>query len=164
VLLIEADRAPYSDRRPRFGLVDVLACGADLPRAFVEHSGGGYTLLPFGGRTIDKRASTSALMSGVTLRAALRLCRRWFDIVVIDGPPVLDSGQARLLARQADLTAFVVEWDKTSPANVKEALNRLDAEDVTFVLNKVDIERYRLFEPAQSVRLAAKAEVLSRAA
>lgn len=164
VLLIEADRAARSDTRPRFGLVDVLERGADLQRAFVEVPARGYTLLPFGGRSLDKNASTSALMSGVTLRATLRLCRRWFDIVVIDGPPALNSGHAKLLARQSDLAAFVIEWDKTSPASVKEALERLDAADATFILNKVDINRYRLFDPERSSRLAAKAEELSSAA
>lgn len=164
MLLVEADRAPYSDKRPRFGLVDVLERGEDLQRAFVERAADGYALLPFGGRTIDKRASTGALMSGATLRAAMQLCRSWFDVVAIDGPPVLESGHAKLLARQADLTAFVAGWDKTSPANVREALDRLDAEDAMFILNKVDIHRYRLFDPAQSRRLAAKAEELSRAA
>lgn len=164
VLLVEADRARLSNRRPGFGLIDVLALGTDLQRAFVEREADGYTFLPFGGRNADKTNSQSALMSGITLRAALRLCRSWFDFVVIDGPPVLDSGHTGFLARQANQTVFVVEWDKTSRANVIEALERLVATQTTLILNKVDIARYRLLEPAQSYRLATQAEDVSRAA
>ena len=164
VLLVEADRAPSSDTRPRFGLIDVLERGSDLKRAFVESETEDYTLLPFGGRTLDKNARANAAMGGLTLRAALQLCRRWFDFVIVDGPPVLDSGQAKLLAREAGQTLFVVEWDRTSQLSVNEALDRLDSSQTILLLNKVDIERYRLLDPGQSRSLAAQAGYFSRAA
>src|ERR1700722_3419427 len=164
VLLVEADRAPSSDTRPRFGLIDVLERGSDLKRAFVESETEDYTLLPFGGRTLDKNARANAAMGGLTLRAALQLCRRWFDFVIVDGPPVLDSGQAKLLAREAGQTLFVVEWDRTSQLSVNEALDRLDSSQTILLLNKVDIERYRLLAPGQSRSLAAQGGYFSRAA
>lgn len=161
VVLIEADRP---NGRRRFGLIDVLERGEDLERALVERPLEGYTLLPFGGRDADERAPTSALMNGVTLRAALTLLRRWFDIIVIDGPPALGSSHAKTLAREADLTALVVEWDKTVASDARAALDRLDARESTLVINKVVAERYRLFEPEQSRRLAEQAEAHLRAA
>jgi uncharacterized protein involved in exopolysaccharide biosynthesis len=164
VLLIEADRAPKSKARPRFGFIDVLERGEDLRRALVEHPSEGYTLLPFGGRTAGARAPIGALMSGVTLRATLRLLRRWFDVIVIDGPPALESSHARQLAAQADVTAFVVEWDKTSAANVTESLERLNPEAAAIVFNKVDVKRFKLFDPAGSRRLSTRADEISRAA
>ena len=156
VLLVEADRAPLANTQRRFGLIDVLERGSDLKRAFVEGEPGGYTLLPFGGRTLDKNAPPNVAMSGLTLRAALRLCRRWFDFVVVDGPPVLEAGHAKLLAREADETLFVVEWDRTNQASVNEALDRLDSGTTILLLNKIDIARYSLFDPAQSRSLAAQ--------
>lgn len=163
VLLVEADRPASSNGRRRFGLIDALERGADLARALVERPTGGYTLLPFGGRTLDDRAPLSALMTGVTLRAALTLLRRWFDVIVIDGPPA-ETPHAKPLAREADLTALVVEWDKTATSNARAALDRLDARESALVINKVDIERYKLFEPERSRRLAAQVEARSRAA
>ncbi len=163
VLLVEADRPASSNGRRRFGLIDALERGADLARALVERPTGGYTLLPFGGRTLDDRAPLSALMTGVTLRAALTLLRRWFDVIVIDGPPA-ETPHAKPLAREADLTALVVEWDKTATSKARAALDRLDARESALVINKVDIERYRLFEPERSRRLAAQVEARSRAA
>lgn len=164
VLLVEADCTLPLNKRRRFGLFDALARGADVQRAFVDQETERYTLLPFGGRSAGKTRSANAVMSSMKLRAALQLCRRKFDFVVIDGPPVLEAGNAGFLARQADQIVFVVEWDATSRANVSEALEGLGAGQTTLVLNKVDVRRYRLFEPAQSYRLAAKPEDVSRAA
>jgi uncharacterized protein involved in exopolysaccharide biosynthesis/Mrp family chromosome partitioning ATPase len=163
-LLVEADRTPPSNGRPRFGLVDVLKRGSDLQRAFIENEEEGYTLLPFGGRTLGKGASAGGLMVGLNLRAMLRLCNRWYDFVVIDGPPVLEASHAKILAQQATEIVFLVEWDKTSQASVKEALNRLDGDAKLLLLNKIDVTRYRLFDPDQSRSLAAQIEELRRAA
>ena len=164
VLLIEADRPPQSQRRPRFGLVDVLARGADLHSAFIDNTADGYAVLPFGGRYPEKSTSAMALMRSAKLRTALRDCRGWFDFVVIDGPPVLGSSYAGPLASQADQAVFVVNWDATSQSDVREALGHLGAGQTTLVLNKVDPARYRLFDPSQSYRLTAHAEYADRAA
>jgi polysaccharide biosynthesis transport protein len=158
VLLIRADRAPDTGRRPRFGLIDVLDRGADLQRAFVENASAGYTVLPFGGREPEGRPSTSALMSGVTLRALMHLCRQWFDVVVIDGPPALEAGYGPLLARQADMTVLVAEWRKTVSSEIAEAIDRLGVEDAALFFNKVDIALLRRFDPAESRRIEVQAE------
>ena len=147
VLLIRADRPPDAGRRPRFGLIDVLDRGADLQRALVENASAGYTVLPFGGREAEGRPSTSALMSGVTLRALMHLCRQWFDVVVIDGPPALEAGYGPLLARQADVTVLVAEWRKTVSAEIAEAIDRLGVEDAALFFNKVDVALLRRFDP-----------------
>jgi Mrp family chromosome partitioning ATPase len=83
---------------------------------------------------------------------------------VIDGPPVLEASHAKILAQQATEIVFLVEWDKTSQASVKEALNRLDGDAKLLLLNKIDVTRYRLFDPDQSRSLAAQIEELRRAA
>jgi uncharacterized protein involved in exopolysaccharide biosynthesis/Mrp family chromosome partitioning ATPase len=165
VLLIEADGAFEAGGRRPFGLIDVLDRGENLPGAIVLHPSDGYAILPFGGRTLGGAAPpTAALMTGVTLRATLKLLRRAFDIIVVDGPPALDAAHGRLLAAQADATAFVVEWNRTSPAQVAEALERLAVLDAALVLNKVDVKRLRLFDPAASRRLEAGSETFARAA
>ncbi len=158
VLLIRADRPTDAGRRPRFGLIDVLDSGVNLQRAFVENASAGYTVLPFGGSEAETRASTSALMSGVTLRALLHLCRQWFDVVVIDGPPALEAGYGPLLARQADVTVLVAEWRKTVSSEIAEAIDRLGVEDAALFFNKVDIALLRRFDPAESRRIEVQAE------
>jgi len=155
VLLMEADR-PSADRaRAKFGLLDVLDRGERLRAALIRRPL--YTLLPFGGAGETQRKPPAALMNGVTLRATLGLLRGWFDVIVIDGPPTLDSSYAHLLAAQADAVVLVIEWDKTAPGDVSDALARLGG-DAALLLNKADSDRLRLFDPVHSRRMAASAQ------
>ncbi|KAF2992262.1 putative tyrosine-protein kinase in cps region [Methylocystis sp. MJC1] len=153
VLLIEADKAEHGGNSG-FGLLDILDSGEDLRSALVDQASAGYTFLPYGGRTVGRRSSVGGLMSGMTLRATLNLARRWFDVIVIDGPPALEAPHARFLAAQADKTLFIVEWDKTSAEDADAALDRLDLNEVAVVYNKADAKRLRLYDPEQSQQLA----------
>ncbi len=149
VLLIEADRNEHLERPP-YGLLDVLDSGEDLEGALIDQASDGYTLLPYGGRTVRRPSSIAALMSGMTLRATLKLARKWFDVIVIDGPPTLEAPHARFLAAQADKTVFLIEWDKTSAQDANNALDRLDLREAAVVYNKANAVRLKLYDPEQS--------------
>jgi len=163
VLLVEADRRA-DGAKPGFGLLDILESGKDLESAFIELKGEPYTLLPFGGETLTHPGAVGALMSGLTMRAMLKLARQWFDIVVIDGPPALEAPHARLLAAQADRTVFLVEWGKTSAADVAAALGRLDLRKAAVLYNKTNVERLRLYDPPQSRLMEKQAAEIANAA
>lgn len=163
VLLIEADRPP-NVKRPRYGLLDVLESGEDLQGALVDQAADGYTLLPYGGRTLDPSSSIGGLMSGLTLRATLKLARKWFDVIVIDGPPALEAPHSRFLAAQADHTVFLIEWDKTSAADANAALDRLDLREAAVFYNKADAGRLRLYDPEHSRQMVTRSEDMARAA
>ena len=163
VLLIEADR-PAFVKKPRFGLLDVLESGEDLRRALLDQPAFGYTLLPFGGRTITDHNSVGGLMSGLTLRAALKLARKWFDIIIIDGPPALEAPYAPFLSTQADQTVFLVEWNKTFAMDANVALERLDLETAAVIYNKADPEQLRLYDPEQSRQMFERRDEFARAA
>lgn len=165
VLLIEADRAPGRERdRPRLGLLDVLWRGEDLESAFVKRRNAGYTLLPLGGRTVDAKVSMHAMIGGATMRAAMKVCREWFDVIVIDGPPALASTHARLLSQFADVTLLVVEWDKTDSAALTDAIDVLDPADAGLVLNKVDVAKLAQFDPESARRVATQTREFYEAA
>lgn len=163
VLLIEADR-PTELTKPRFGLLDILESGEDLQSALVEPTDFGYTQLPFGGRTLADHNNVGGLMSGMTLRAALKLARNWFDVVVIDGPPALSSAYAPFLSSQADYTVFLVEWDKTRTTDANAAFDRLDLAEAAVVYNKVDPNRLRLYDPERSRQMVDRQEEIELAA
>lgn len=163
VLLIEADRAAHL-KKPPFGLLDVLDSGEDLKGALVDQAADGYTLLPYGGRTVRRHSSVGGLMSGMTLRATIKLARKWFDVIVIDGPPALEAPHARFLAAQADHTVFLVEWDKTNVADANTALDRLDLREAAVIYNKADARRLELYDPEQSRQITVRAERLADAA
>jgi polysaccharide biosynthesis transport protein len=163
VLLIEADYNELGAERC-FGLLDVLDAGEDLKGALVDLPAEGYTLLPYGGSTLPRRSSVGGLMSGMTLRATLKLARKWFDVIVIDGPPALEAPHARFLAAQADRTVFLVEWDKTSADDAEAALDRLDLGAAAVLYNKTDAARLRLYDPDQSRQMALVGEEFPQAA
>ncbi|MGE0194008.1 MAG: GumC family protein [Methylocystis sp.] len=163
VLLIEADRKA-DEKKPGFGLLDILETSEDLKRAFIEPKDAPYTLLPYGGETLNHPRAVGGLMSGMTMRAMLKLARQWFDVVVIDGPPALEAPHARLLAAQADRTVFVIEWGKTSAADVKAALARLDLREAVVLYNKADVNGLRMYDPQQSRLMEKQADAIAKAA
>lgn len=152
VLLIEASPGEGA-ADSRLGLLDVLRRGESLPRALVDIGDSGVTVLPIGRRGAGDPAEVSALMRRSKLRDIIHECQRWFDVIVIDGPPVLGAGYASVLASVADLSIFAVEWNATDPALVREAMERLGPVEKVLVLNKVDLARYALFDPSFSARM-----------
>lgn len=156
VLLIEADRAEHI-KNPPYGFLDVLRTSENLGSAIVQQRSDGYMLLPYGGRTVKSQNDVRSLMSGMTLRAVLKLARKWFDVIVIDGPPALETKHARALALQADTTLFVIEWDKTEVAAAEKALHSLEPKQTGILFNKADVERLRLYDPERSRQIESQA-------
>ena len=147
VLLIEANKG---ESAPRFGLLDILKQGGGLPQALIDVDGeeGAVTILPFGTRGVDDPAAVAALMRSGKLRELLRECRRWFDVIVIDGPAIVGAGYGGVLASLVDLCVVCVAWNDTEESLVREALRRLGSTEAVVVLNKVDLRRYVLFNPS----------------
>ncbi len=152
VLLIEADRAEHVRKAPH-GLLDILAARENLKSALIPQPADGYMLLPYGGRCTGAQADIGALMSGVTLRALLKVARRWFDVIVIDGPPALEAPHAPFLAAQADRLLFILEWNETHRDDAAMALDRLNVAPAGVVFNKTDPTKLRLYDPGQASRL-----------
>ena len=48
-----------------------------------------------------------------------------FDLVIIDGPPILVGGDCWILSQHADRTIMIVKWGSTSPTMIEAALKQL---------------------------------------
>jgi capsular exopolysaccharide synthesis family protein len=75
---------------------------------------------------------------------ALRELRRYYDLIVIDTPPVELFSDALLVARQADGVAFIARASDTPVAMIERGLARLRGADVTVlgvVMNAHDFTR-----------------------
>jgi capsular exopolysaccharide synthesis family protein len=80
------------------------------------------------------------------MRDLLTQLRNRFDYIVIDGPPALPVIDALALSTMVDKVLFIVEWNRTSRANISEALKVLRPEAhriAGIVLNKVDLNQQR---------------------
>ena len=56
--------------------------------------------------------------------------RKQFDVIIIEGPPVLLLADSFVMGRQADLVVHVIHWRKTMKNTVVSALQRLQDQSV----------------------------------
>ena len=124
VLLIDADlRKPtfVSSRSDGYGLAHLLGTEEPLS-AYVEATQAeNLSLLPVG-RFVG---SAAELLSSNRLPAIIAEARDIYEMVVIDGPPVLGLTDAPLLGATAEATAIVIESRASRTGNVSEMVRRL---------------------------------------
>ena len=89
-----------------------------------------------------------------------------YDLVVLDSPPVLSVSDARLLARMADSTVYVVEWDRTSRREARLGFNMIlqtGAGIAGVVLSKADPRASARYGYAKFTKEAPIGKLLQRA-
>ena len=124
VLLIDADlRKPtfVSSRSDGYGLAHLLGTEEPLSAYIETTQVENLTLLPVG-RFVG---SAAELLSSNRLPAIIAEARSEYEMVVIDGPPVLGLTDAPLLGAAAEATALVVESRQSRTGNVVEMVRRL---------------------------------------
>lgn len=143
VLLIDADlRKPTfaSGRKDGMGLGHLLVSDDPLGDYIEATKTPNLSLLPVGRIS----ASAAELLSSNRLPLLVKEAQGVFDMVVIDGPPVLGLADAPLLASVVDATALVVECRGARTAEVQEMVRRLadaGARLVGVILTKVTVKR-----------------------
>ncbi len=141
VLLVDADVAhPQAMRRlgvgeGAAGLLDLVAGQAAAGETILRTNIPNLELLPAGAQ---RPASTELLASDAMRDAMMRLqARRKNQIVVVDGPPLLATNDAQVLASQVDQVIVVVASGSTPRALVEQALESIEqCPLVSTVLNK----------------------------
>lgn len=126
-LLIDADL-----RRPRVagllgldaavGLTTVLVGSTDVQHAIQVHEASGLHFLASGAKPPNP---TEILQSRVTHDLIRELCDS-YDMVIIDGPPLLPVADASVLSTIADGVILVVQHGKTTRDAVSDAIKRLE--------------------------------------
>jgi polysaccharide biosynthesis transport protein len=140
VLLVDADL-----RRPQLhsmfnlprspGLSEVLMGTVKVSAALVELPVPGLFVLPAGVSV----ASPTDLLDNERLRVLIEGFSQFFDIVVLDSPPVMAVADAAIIANAASSVLFVVGSGTTSRTTAQVAIDRLtavQAQVVGVVLNK----------------------------
>jgi capsular exopolysaccharide synthesis family protein len=126
VLLLDADlRCPTLhhsfDLEPTPGLAECVGSEATLECAIRQDRTTGVHVLAAG----EAPARPLGLLGSALLRSQLDLCRTRFDTVLIDSPPILTAGDARILAQLSDYVVVVVRWGSTSWGALEHALRAL---------------------------------------
>lgn len=84
------------------------------------------------------------ILESHAMKAALATFSERYDLVILDGPPVMAVSDARIISRLADYTVFIVQWAKTPREVVKTAVNALlgVSSHVGIVINRVNLAKH----------------------
>jgi capsular exopolysaccharide synthesis family protein len=126
VLLVDADLRKPSFRGPPSateGLSNMLAGSEKIREGIHQTDTERLFLLP-GGQIPPNPAE---LLASNRLKTVLDQVSEWFDVVIVDAPPVLGLADAPLLASVCEGTLVVFEAGKTRRAAALNALRRLQS-------------------------------------
>jgi capsular exopolysaccharide synthesis family protein len=145
VLLVDADLRNPSlhtklGRANGIGLGDYLAGRCTPPETFQATSLPNLAFMSSGGVT----ANAADLLSGARLFSLLSTGSEVFNMIVLDGPPVVGLADAPLLSSAASASIMVVGAGQVRSAMVRSALGRLRyarANVIGTVLTKYDAKR-----------------------
>ena len=84
------------------------------------------------------------ILESHAMKAALATFSERYDLVILDGPPVMAVSDARIIARLADYTVFIVQWAKTPREVVTTAISALlgVSNHVGVVINRVNLAKH----------------------
>jgi len=142
VLLVDADVARPSVLNvlglpPGPGLLDLLAGGSvTLADVLLRTNIETLTLLPSG---TPRKGATEMIASDAMVRLVREMADRYPDrIIIFDSPPLLLTSESRVLATHMGQVVVVVQAERTSQAEVRQALATIDTCPVRMVvLNQV---------------------------
>jgi len=126
VLLIDLDMRKPSMHRllsvtAEHGMSSILSGAASIQDVVVDTGTPDLWFIPAG----PLPPNPAELLSGTRMQTFLEESKRRFDIVVIDGPPVLGFADAPVLSASVGGTLFVVEARATRRGQARGALKRL---------------------------------------
>ncbi|MDX5409419.1 MAG: XrtA-associated tyrosine autokinase [Thauera sp.] len=141
VLLVDADVSRPSVLRdlglpPQAGLMDVLAGDVtDLSEVLLKTNIDKLSILPAG---MPHQRATELLASEAMTSLLEQMAHRYADrIIVFDSPPLLVTTESRVLATHMGQVVLVVEAERTTHSQVRQALATIDSCPIRLmVLNK----------------------------
>jgi polysaccharide biosynthesis transport protein len=149
VVLIDCDfRHPTATKLFRLtkaaGFADLLSARAEWQQIGHNHAHPSLTVVPAG--NCDQRSFE--LIGSPRMTEVLKYASDHYDIVFLDGPPVLPVSDAALIAKIADKTMLLIEWNKTDRDLVCRAIDSINLHKGTVagvVLNKVNLAAIKTY-------------------
>jgi capsular exopolysaccharide synthesis family protein len=103
------------------GLMEVLSNTVELEDAVQKPKNFRFDVL-LGN---DMSANPADILSSKQFSEFIENARQTYDIIIFDTPPLLVVSDARIVGQFADAILFAVLWNKTSKAQVKDAISEL---------------------------------------
>jgi len=145
-LLIDVDlrkpsvHALLDIERPPAGIAEVLLGHVSFDEAKIETIRENLTVLSVAGIP----PNPVELVSSAAFRALMEQCRQEYSLVILDSSPMLGLADSAEIAKVVDATVFVIEANRTSLAQARTAISRLQAVGAN-VLGAV-LTKYRALE------------------
>jgi capsular exopolysaccharide synthesis family protein len=157
-LLIDADlRNPSLTKLLGYqnapGLVNLVSEQLNIEDVVVKDKKFRFDFLPASARI--KPPNSSDILTSKNMKALLDACRKQYQYVIVDMPPILPVVDVKASANMFDGFIQVVEWGKTSIDEVGKAVSAspiLSERLLGVVLNKTDETAMRRFEGYTSER------------
>jgi exopolysaccharide transport family protein len=155
-LLIDGDlRNPQLTRalcpRAELGLLDIAVGRTTAENAILADPSTGLSVLP--STTIKRADLITELMFSDQMVDILDQCRRRYELIVIDSPPLVPLVDGRALAELADRIVLALAWDQTPGevlSHTMDLLSPVQDRILGTVLTRVDLNRLRLYDYYQS--------------
>lgn len=97
---------------------------------------------------MQARINAGDLFSSTAFHELIHALRRRFDVVIIDSPPVLVVPDARILAQVTDTVLFTVRWNRTTRAQLEEAMRLFETSGQSvsgLILSQIDPKGLRRY-------------------
>jgi succinoglycan biosynthesis transport protein ExoP len=149
ILLIEADirRCTHSveiDRNNTVALLDLMVADKKWKEVNLYVEELGFDILT----ATRSNENAADLFASERFSKLLTELREYYDYIIIDSPPVLAVPDARLIGTITDANIYVVEWNKTTRAEVVqglEMLTNIGVNTIGLVLNQVDTQKAKSY-------------------
>lgn len=91
-----------------------------------------------------KKVSPTELLNSKSFEMFIKQCRKFYDIILIDTPPLLSFADANIISKTADgvlLVAAAHQTKKTTLIEAKRSLEKIGATIIGIVLTKADFNK-----------------------
>lgn len=85
------------------------------------------------------------LLASQKMTDFLNACRKKYDMIILDTPPVMAVSDALVLSGKVDAALYMVRWDKTPRQLVQSGIKQLHSCNIPLagtVLNRVNLEKH----------------------
>ncbi|MFV0296717.1 MAG: GumC family protein [Hyphomicrobiaceae bacterium] len=139
------------------GLLDAIVEGQPFENMLRRDTASGLVVLPAGGCNLVGLTALEALEAPGFGHRLARL-KKYFDIIIIDTPPLLPVADAAIVANFVDHIVVVAAWRRTSKEVLRKSAARLGANTAKLlgiIINQVDPDRMSKILHAASKRRSA---------
>ena len=117
------------------GLVDLLLENVDLKEGLTYKEDVKLWVLPAGVKT----RNPADLIASDRMKVLMEACRRTFDMVVLDAPPIGPVINSVIISELVDKVVYIVRWASTPRELVQEFVQRLPRDKLAgTVFNRVN--------------------------